>query len=78
MSKDTQYVAEQNVRHNMLIFIFGMDRAKLLLAAKVPILFWQRQPLLAVRMQELVAFILGSIFFAVKSVFGRILAKNTS
>ena len=48
-------------------FIFGSDRAKLF--------FWLPKPLLAVGMRELVAFILGSIFLAVKSVFGRILPK---
>jgi len=48
-------------------FIFGSDRAKLF--------FWLPKPLLAVGTRELVAFILGSIFLAVKSVFGRILPK---
>jgi hypothetical protein len=51
----------------MPIFIFGRDRAKLF--------FWQPKPLLAVGTRELVAFILGSIFLAVKSVFGIILPK---
>ena len=46
-------------------FFFGSQSAKLF--------FWQPKPLLAVGTRELVAFILGSIFLAVKSVFGRIL-----
>jgi hypothetical protein len=46
---------------------FGSQSAKLF--------FWQPKPLLAVGTRELVAFILGSIFLAVKSVFGRILPK---
>ena len=58
----------------MLIFIFGMDRAKLFFwQSKCQTFFWQPKPLLAVGTWELVAFILGSIFLAVKSVFGRIL-----
>jgi hypothetical protein len=58
----------------MLIFIFGMDRAKLFFGSQsAKLFFWQPKPLLAVGMWELVAFILGSIFLAVKSVFGRIL-----
>ena len=48
-------------------FFFGSQSAKLF--------FWQPKPLLAVGTWELVAFILGSIFLAVKSVFGRILPK---
>ena len=48
-------------------FFFGSQSAKLF--------FWQPKPLLAVGTRELVAFILGSIFLAVKSVFGRILPK---
>jgi hypothetical protein len=48
-------------------FFFGSQSAKLY--------FWQPKPLLAVGTRELVAFILGSIFLAVKSVFGRILPK---
>ena len=42
---------------------------------KCKTLFLQPKPLLAVGTRELVAFILGSIFLAVKSVFGRILPK---
>jgi hypothetical protein len=58
----------------MLIFIFGMDRAKLFFGSQsAKLFFWQPKPLLAVGTWELVAFILGSIFLAVKSVFGRIL-----
>jgi hypothetical protein len=48
-------------------FFFGSQSAKLF--------FWQPKPLLAVGTRELVAFILNSIFLAVKSVFGRILQK---
>ena len=48
-------------------FFFGSQSAKLF--------FWQPKPLLAVGTRELVAFILGSIFLAVKSIFGRILPK---
>ncbi len=60
----------------MLIFIFGMDRAKLFFwQPKCQTFFWLPLPLLAVGTRELVAFILGSIFLAVKSVFGRILPK---
>jgi hypothetical protein len=46
---------------------FGSQSAKLY--------FWHPKPLLAVGTRELVAVILGSIFLAVKSVFGRILPK---
>ena len=42
---------------------------------KCQTLFWQPKPLLAVGTRELVVFILGSIYLAVKSVFGRILSK---
>ena len=60
----------------MLIFIFGMDRAKLFFGSQsAKLFFWQPKPLLAVGTRELVAFILGSIFLAVKSIFGRILPK---
>jgi len=60
----------------MLIFILGMDRAKLFFwQPKCQTFFWQPKPLLAVGTRELVAFILGSIFLAVKSIFGRILPK---
>ena len=60
----------------MPIFIFGRDRAKLFFwQPKCQTFFWQPKPLLAVGTRELVAFILGSIYLAVKSVFGRILPK---
>ena len=60
----------------MLIYIFGMDRAKLFFwQPKCQTFFWQPKPLLAVGMREVVAFILGSIFLAVKSVFGIFLPK---
>ena len=60
----------------MPIFNFGRDRAKLFFCQpKCQTFFWQPKPLLAVGMRELVAFIVGSIFLAVKSVFGRILPK---
>jgi hypothetical protein len=48
-------------------FFFGSQSAKLF--------FWQPKSLLAVGTRELVVFILGSIYLAVKSVFGRILSK---
>ncbi len=48
-------------------FFFGSQSAKLF--------FWRPKPLLAVGTRELLAFILGSIFLAVKSIFGRILPK---
>ena len=60
----------------MPIFIFGRDCAKLFFwQLECQTFFWQPKPLLAVGTRELVAFILGSIFLAVKSVFGRILPK---
>ena len=81
-----QHVAEQHVRHNHAYFYFWQGSCQtFFLAAKVPnfffgsqsakLFFWQPKPLLAVGTRELVAFILGSIFLAVKSVFGRILPK---
>ena len=71
-----QHVAEQHVRHNHAYFYFWQGLCQtFFLAAKVPNFFWQPKPLLAVGTRELVAFILGSIYLAVKSVFGRILPK---
>ena len=69
MSKNVQHVGEQNVRHGSCQTFFGSQSAKLC--------FWQPKPLLAVGKWELVAFILGSIFLAVKvkTIFGRILPK---
>ncbi len=60
----------------MPIFIFGRDRAKLFYGSQsAKLFFWQPKPLLAVGTRELIAFILGSIYLAVKSIFGRILPK---
>ncbi len=58
----------------LFLFLAGIV-PNFVLAAKVPNCFWQPKPLLAVGTREHVAFILGSIFLAVKSVFGRILPK---
>jgi len=60
----------------MLSFFVGMDRAKhFFWQSNRQTFFWQPKPLLAVGTRELMAFILGSIFLAVKSIFGRILPK---